>query len=242
MISRRIAIASAAAVAVAAGGAGAIAASKKDERKAAESAILQDAAKRLDVAPSALKDALGKAQDAHVDQAVKDGKLTKEQGDAIKKRRAEMDVVLGIGPGRPHGGPGGRHGRGGPGRHGGPRLMLGLPDDAAKALGLTRTQLRDQLRSGKTLAEIAKAQDKDLADVKAAVKAALVARLDAAVKDKKLTDGQRDEILSRFDAHFDAFASGKRPPGRPGDRDHHGPPPGGPDGPPPFPEGPPPAP
>jgi len=220
MITRRIVAASTAAVVIAAGGAAAIAATVKDDRKAAESAILSDAAKRLDVTPSELKDALGKAQDAQIDQAVKDGKLTQEQADAIKKRRAEEGTVLGLGRGGPHGGPGFGH-RGGPGgMRGG---LLGLADDAAKALGLTRAKLFEQLRSGKTLAAIAKAQGKDLADVKSAVKAALTKRLDAAVKDKKLTDAQRDRMLAAFDEHFDAFASGKHPLGP---RRHGGP--GGP--------------
>jgi len=225
MITRRIAAVTTAAVVVAAGGAAAIAATVKDDRKAAESAILADAAKRLDVAPSELKDALGKAQDAQLDQAVKDGKLTQAQADAIKKRRAAEGTVLGLGP---HGGPGGPGGpgrgfghRGGPG---GPGGLFGVADDAAKALGLTRAKLFEQLRSGKTLAQIAKAQDKDLADVKATVKAAVSKRLAAAVKDGKLTDAQRDHILGEFDEHFDAFASGKGRMGR-------GPGPGGPGGP-----------
>lgn len=226
MITRRIVAVSAAVVVAAAGGAAAIAATVKDDRKAAETAILSDAAKRLDVSPSELKDALGKAQDAQIDQAVKDGKITKEQGEAMKKHRAEEGTVLGLGRGGPHGGPGFGH-RGGPGGlRGG---MRGLADDAANALGLTRAKLIEQLRSGKTLAEIAKAQDKDLGDVKAAVKSALTKRLADAVKDGKLTDAQRDHILGEFDEHFDAFASGKGPMGRRGHfgpRGHGGPPPG----------------
>lgn len=229
MITRRIVAVSAAVAVVAGGGAVAIAATVNDDRKAAETAILSDAAKRLDVSPTELKDALGKAQDAQIDQAVKDGRITKEQGEAMKKHRAEAGTVLGLGRGGPHGGPGFGH-RGGPGGlRGGLRGgMLGLADDAAKALGLTRARLIEQLRSGKTLAEIAKAQDKDLGDVKAAVKSALTKRLADAVKDEKLTDAQRDHILGEFDEHFDAFASGKGPMGR---RGHFGP--GGHGGPPP---------
>jgi hypothetical protein len=231
MITRRIVAASAAAVVVAAGGAAAIAATVKDDRKAAETAILSDAAKRLDVSPSELKDALGKAQDAQLDQAVKDGKLTQAQADAMKKRRAQEGTVLGLGPGGPHGRGFGHHGGPG-GMRGG---LFGLADDAAKALGLTRAKLFEQLQSGKTLTEIAKAQGKDLADVKSAVKAALVKRLDAAVKDKKLTDAQRDHIVGEFDEHFDAFASGKGPMGGEGRHGHGGPgfpPPGAPPAPP----------
>lgn len=215
MISRRLAIASVATVAIAAGGAGAIAATVKDDRKEAETAILSDAAKRLDVSPSELRDALGKAQDAQLDRAVKDGRLTQAQADAMKERRAESGLVLG----GPHGGPRGHHGPG-LGMRGG----AGMVAAAAKALGLSQAELFEQLRDGKTLAAIAKAQDKDLDDVKSATKAALTRTLDAAVKDDKITDAQRDRVLERFDEHFDRFASGEGRMGRRfGGRGHGGP-------------------
>lgn len=219
MISRRLAIASVATVAIAAGGAGAIAATVKDDRKEAETAILSDAAKRLDVSPGELRDALRKAQDAQLDQAVKDGRLTQQQADAMKERRAESGLVLG----GPHGGPGGR-GHHGPGI--GMRGGAGMVDAAAKALGLSRAELFEQLRSGKTLAEVAEAQDKDLADVKSATKSALAKRLDAAVKAERITEAQRDHVLEEFDEHFDRFASGEGPFGR-GVRGGHGMGPGG---------------
>lgn len=140
----------------------------------------------------------------------------------MKQHRAREGTVLGLGRRGPHGGPGFGH-RGGPGG------MFGLADDAAKALGLTRAELREQLRSGRTPAEIAKARDKDLGDVKAAAKSALTKRLADAVEEKKLTDAQRDHILGGFDEHFDAFAAGKRPlrrGGHLGPGGHAGPPPG----------------
>lgn len=217
MITRRVVVATGVAAVVAAGGAAAVAATTKDERKATEAAILSDAAKDLEVSPSELKKALGDAQDAQIDQAVKDGKITKEQGEAMKARRAQNGTVLGM----PHrGGPGGR----GHGHHrGGRGGLFGASESAAKALGLTETELRTQLRSGKTLNEIAKAEGKDIADVKKAVRSALSEKLATAVKDGKTTDAQRDEALERFDEHFDDFADGKRPMGR---RGHGGPRPG----------------
>ena len=196
MKTKRIIVASATAAAVIAGSAGAIAATKQDEGKKAEQAVLDDAAKRLHVAPAELRDALAKAQDAQLDQAVKDGTLTQQQADAIKARRKQDGRVLG-GGGR---GPG-RHG-GGPGR---------LIDPAAKALGLSRQELATQLRSGKTLAEIAKAESKDLADVKTAIKMAATEQLDAAVKAGRLTDAQRDAEVAELDEHIDRFAEGRGP-------------------------------
>ncbi len=209
MITRKIALAATATVVACAGAAGAIAATATDERKKAETEILSDAAERLDVAPSELRDALAKAQDAHLDAAVEAGRLTQEQADRMKERRSQSGTVLGM--------PGGPGHRGGPRGHHGPRGARGpggFAEAAATALGLERDELFSQLRDGRTLAEIAKAQGKSLADVKAAVKKSVAEKLDAAVKDEKLTDAQRDEILERFDAHFDRFASGERPFGR----------------------------
>ena len=94
MKSRRIAVIALTGVALAAAGGGAIAATKDDP----ESAVLNDAAKRLNVTPTALRDALKAAEDAQIDQAVKDGKLTKEQADELKQHRDQSGRVLGGGP------------------------------------------------------------------------------------------------------------------------------------------------
>jgi hypothetical protein len=203
MKSRRtVAVAATVAMVAAAGGA-AIAASTNDT----ESAILNDAAKRLNVTPKALEDALTAARDAQLDKAVEEGRLTQEQADRLKQERARSGSVLG-GVG---GGPGWHHGPGGWG-HGGPGLF-GRDElaAAAKALGLSSDELIEQLRDGKSLAEVAEAENKQLADVKAAVRAALAADLDQAVQDNRLTRERADEILEVFDERFDAFAQRSGP-------------------------------
>jgi uncharacterized coiled-coil protein SlyX len=202
------------------GGGAAIAASGGDERQKTEQSILDDAAKRLNVTPEALRSALGAAEDAQLDQAVKDGKLTQEQADAIKKRRAEDKSVLG-GPGV--GGPGG-HGRGGAG---GPGLGLrfkagpgGALDAAASALGLKREDLVSKLRDGKSIADVAKAEGKSVDDVKKAITDGVTKELDKAVTDKKLTSAQRDDTLKELTEHLDDLVNGKRPAGAPAGRGH----------------------
>jgi hypothetical protein len=178
-----------------AGGAGvAIAAVSKDDGAKTEQAVLNDAAKRLNVTPDRLRDALAAAQDAQLDQMVKDGTLTQKQADAIKARRKQSGRVLGGPLGGP---PGFRTGGRGFDRHGGPRGGVFL--DLAKALRITRAQLETQLRAGKSLADIAKAHGKSLDDVRATLKADAKARLDKAVKDGDLTQAQADDMLAHLD-------------------------------------------
>src|SRR5688500_6541719 len=98
MKPRRIAALAVSGALVAGGAGAAIAAVTKDDAKQTEQAILDDAAKRLDVTPEKLRDALSAAQDTQLDQAVKDGDLTQKQADAIKAARKDSGRVLG-GPG-----------------------------------------------------------------------------------------------------------------------------------------------
>ena len=153
-MKRKHVAAGAVALAAIAGGT-AIAATSQD--KQTENAIISDAAKQLGVKPGDLRQALADAENAQLDAAVKAGRLTQAQADAIKQHRAQEGTVLGM----DHHGPGFGHdmGPGGPGPF----------DDLAAALGITEEQLHSQLESGKTLAEIAKANGKTLDQVKAAL-------------------------------------------------------------------------
>jgi hypothetical protein len=201
------------------GGAGvAIAAVSKDDDTKAEQAVLDDAAKRLNVSSAKLHDALAAAQDAGLDRAVKDGLLTQKQADAIKARRKASGSVLGGPGGGPRfrggpdfpGGPGLRGRPGGPGGPGpGPHLRLSLFDDLAVALGTTQAKLFEQLRAGTSVADVAKANGKSLADVHAAVKSAVKTRADKAVADGDLTQKQADAVVARVEQRLQRIESGK---------------------------------
>jgi len=211
---KRYVLVSAAVLAAGAGGGAALAAtSGDDDHKKSEQAVIDDAAKRLNVTPEALRGALGAAEDAQLDQQVKDGKLTQAQADAIKKRRADSGTVLG-GPGGPglRGGAPGVH----PGFGGGLAFKLGSGgalDAAATALGLKREDLIAKLRDGKSIADVAKDQNKSLDDVKAAITDGVTKELAQAVTDKKLTSDQRDKILSELKDHLDDLVT-RTPPKR----------------------------
>ena len=182
----KLAIGTAAALALLGGGA-AIAATQLGGSPSEESkAVVNDAAKQLGVEPSALTSALKKALEDRVDAAVAAGRLTKAQGEELKQRIESDDFplfgppVFGLGFG-----------------HVGP-LFHGL-DAAADYLGLTESQLRQQLNSGKTLAQIAKAQDKSVDGLVAALKADAKKKLDAAVAAGRLTKDDEQRILSDLD-------------------------------------------
>jgi hypothetical protein len=205
--------------ALAAAGTGVAVATSADDAKQREQAVLEDAAGRLDVDADELREALAAAEDAQLDAEVKAGRLTQEQADAIKQMRDRSGLVLGGGPGHGHGGPG--FGPGG-GPRGGPGEILGA---AAKALGISEEQLVQRLRNGRTLPQIGKAQGKDYADVKAAIRDAVKTELDAAVEDGRLTQQQADDMLEHLSGHLDDGGFGRGPGGPrggfgpPGDRD-----------------------
>jgi hypothetical protein len=190
---RKILIAGAAALAVAGGGA-AIAASKSSSPQEESKAVVEDAAKQLGVTPAKLSSALKKALENRVDAAVAAGRLTKEQGDALKKRIAAEDYPMlgGFGPGMGFG-----HRGGGPGIH-----RFGHFDAAATYLGMTEEELGTQLASGKSLAEVAKAKAKSVDGLVSALVADEKKELDAAVKAGRITQAQADAFLANAKQRF----------------------------------------
>ena len=177
------------------GGGGAIAATQFDNSPAEESkAVVNDAAKQLGVQPSVLTSALKKALENRIDAAVAAGRLTKAQGEDLKQRIESDDFPL-FGP------PAFGFGHIGPLFHG-----LG---SAADYLGLTESQLRTQLNTGKTLAGIAKASDKSVDGLKAAMKADTKKKLDAAVAAGRLTKADEEKVLSDLDQRLNDLVNAK---------------------------------
>ena len=166
-------------------------------------AFLNDAAKRLNVTPQKLKDALKGAFEDRLDAAVKAGRLTQEEADRIKKKIEQGAPVP------PIGGPPRHFFRHGPGGPIGP-FGTGV-DAAAKYLGLTDKQLFDKLRNGKSLADIAGDQGKSVDGLKNAIRDSVKSKLDAMVKDKRITQDQENRILNGFDDHIDDLVNGKPP-------------------------------
>ena len=100
----------------------------------------------------------------------------------------------------------------------------GGPASAATAsyLGLTPDELRTQLQSGKTLADVAKAQGKPVSGLEDAIVADAKTHLDADVAAGKLTAAQEATMLADLKSHVDDIVNGAAPVGGPGGR-HGGP-------------------
>ncbi len=154
-------------------------------------AFLGDVANRLHVTPQQLTEAMKGAFLDQLQAAVKAGKLTQAQADAIKQRVQQRGMPplgrMWLGPAA-----GLRFG----GHH-------GAMSAAATYLGLSETQLFGQLSSGKSLAQIAAQRGKSVAGLKAAVTAAIKSRLDKLVAAKVITSAQESKALSRLSARLD---------------------------------------
>ncbi len=166
-------------------------------------AFINDVAKRLNVSPTALNDALKGAYQDQLSQAVKSGKLTQAQANKIQQRIAKRQLAP---IGFAHRG---FFGRGPGGRGFGAGIRARGLDAAAKYLGLTDAQLLTQLRSGKSLAQIATAQNKSVSGLTSTLKADIKTRLDKAVAAKNLTSAQEQKILSRLDQRLNTLVNRK---------------------------------
>jgi hypothetical protein len=200
---RRVAAGAAALLAVAGGGA-AIAATQLSPKQESQ-AVLNDAAKELGVSPSELSSALRNALAKRIDAAVSAGRLTKEQGDELKQRIESRDFPL-------FGVPGFAPGHGGFGHH----EMFGGLDAAATYLGVSEDELRSELESGKSLADVAKAKGKSVDGLVDALAADPKGHLDEEVAEGDLTRDQADEMLSRIEDGIRAMVNGTPPQGMPG--------------------------
>jgi hypothetical protein len=190
MNGRRLAIAVTALATVAFAG-GAYAASQDSTNP--RQAFLNDVAGRLHVTPQQLSAALQGAAADQLDAAVKAGRLTQAQADALKQKlqNGELPAPF-LFKARPF--------------YGRPSFGLHAPlASVASYLGLTPAQLVDQLSSGKTLAQVAVAHGKTAAGLKQAMLADARSHLNTAVANKMITQAQAQELLSRLSAKLDAL-------------------------------------
>ena len=171
-------------------------------------------ASKLGLSTDTLKSDVTDAQKAAIEQAVKDGKLTRAQADRMEQNLNSNAPFAPFGFGRGF--------RGGP-KNGNPPTMpknanppvmprgtapfpfMGgfLANDSeleavATALNMKPADLTAQIKSGKTLADIATAQKVDQATVKQAIITAVKAQLQREVQDGIITQAQADKITANL--------------------------------------------
>lgn len=179
--------------AASAGGAYAATQSSTNPRQA----YLNDVAKRLDVSPAKLRAALKGAFIDGLNAAVKRGQLTQAEANKIEQR-IEQGGRLPFMFGGPAGGYGFRAR---------PLLIASGLDSAATYLGLTDGKLLSDLSSGKSLADIAKAQGKSVSGLEQAIISSETTRLNKMEASGILTKAQEQRVLSRLSKKVDRLVN-----------------------------------
>ena len=162
---RKIAAIAAGAVAVAGISAGAVAATGGSGDEASDLAAAINKRAGTSITADQVEGAFQDLLKQHLDEAVEAGRITQAQADEMLQRAQNAPGLPGLGFG-----PRGDHG---PGFGHGPRGAVF--DKVAAKLKLTEQQLHDRIDSGKTLAQVAKAQGVSRADLIATITAALKA-------------------------------------------------------------------
>jgi hypothetical protein len=201
---------------VIAGAGGAFAATRLESPTARSQAIITDAAGQLNVDPARLTSALEKAIDDRIDAAVKAGRLTSAQGAALRARVNSGQVPLIGGFGLRAGGLGLGFKRGASGALGG-RLAFGFRafgaavESATSYLGISTQQLRTELESGKTLAQIAVAHGRTSDGLVTALLADASKRLDTVVSAGRLTAADEQTLIGKLRVLVTHVVNGKIP-------------------------------
>lgn len=153
-------------------------------------------ASRVGVAVDKLKSDAVAAEKDVIERAVASGKLTRAQADQLEQRLT-TDMPFGHLFGGLGGGPRGA-GSGGHGFMGGPVNGVNTIEAVANALNMKPADLSAQLQSGKSLADIAAAQNVDQAKVKQAIIDAAKAQIQREVGDGLITQAQADRRLAEL--------------------------------------------
>jgi len=178
----------------------------KTELEAGKS--IADVAKAKNIDLATVKAALLAEAKAHIDAEVAAGKHTAAEGATkLAEKTSRIDTMLTTArlPARGPQGMGGHEGKGGPGKI--------MSEAVAKVLKLTTTELKTQLHSGKSLADVAKTQSVDIADVKTVLTSDFTAHLAEEVTSGKHTQAEADAKLAEFKTNIDTMVNRVGPAG-----------------------------
>ncbi|MCH7998657.1 MAG: hypothetical protein IIA91_04130 [Chloroflexi bacterium] len=147
--------------------------------------FLSRVAEKLGVSEEEVETAIDEARTESIDEAVAEGRLTEEQAERLQERGFPFA--------------GGRMGKG----------CGQVKDAAAEVLGMTQEELKDELKDGNSLAEVAEAQGMSVEDFKAALLDQVQAQLGVLVADGDFTQEQADDIFQRTEENIDSILSGE---------------------------------
>lgn len=166
--------------------------------------FLDRVAQKLGITTPKLENAIKSARTDQIDEALKNGKITQQQADALKQKLSQAPNGAGFGFdfGMGH------MGRGEFGR-GGPFNLMGAADKLAGFLGISQSQLMTELQApNATLATVAQAHGKSRDALKTFITSTAKSTLDTAVKNGKITQQQEDSLLSQLNSHLDQLIDG----------------------------------
>jgi hypothetical protein len=165
-------------------------------RETRRSAFLERVAALLGVEVDRLREAMKQARLDGVEDAVASGRINDAQaakareriengdGGRLKERRAKHDRRA--------------------------KIRAGIIDQSAAAIGITPDELKDALRGGSSIADVAAAHDVALDDVKAAILDAAREKLDAAVANGRIDQARADEMLDQLESRLDDLLAKRR--------------------------------
>lgn len=176
--------------------------------------FLNDLAKRLGISVDELKSNIQASQKALVAKALEDGKITQTQADDLNARiDAGQKIYFRFMFGDHH-----------PGVRG---AINNIVDDAAKVLGIDSSEVKDGLKAGTSLQDIASAHGMSADAFKTALLAQVKTDLDAKVASGDITQERADEMYQKFSDNIDTIVTDTRgdfgPPFGPRFRGHDGP-------------------
>ena len=145
------------------------------------SSFIDRLAEKLGMTPDELETTIKETQEEAINDAVADGRLTEEQGAALKERVDSGNGFFRMMPGR--------------------RAVRQLDINSgtiASELGMTTDELRDELATGSTLSEVITAHGSTVEEIVTALVAEAEWKLDEAVANGNLTQEQADQMLANL--------------------------------------------
>lgn len=186
---------------------------RKEEATRRQERFVAGLATNLNVTPAQLAEAVKKVRLALVAEGLRDGQLSREQADRLTQR-INAGQVGGLAPGFtwPKGAKVGATSGGSEKSASAPALRGAGTQVAARAIGITVDQLKVELRSGKSLAQVALERGIAREALKTRLSAEEQAAINTAVARGELTAAEAPQVAARYQANLDRLVDRKSTP------------------------------